>query len=50
MAKEYEAGSTMRELEAKFGLSHGAVLRALHRKGVDMRARAPRGGRPPRLK
>lgn len=42
MAKEYEAGATIRELEAKHGLSHGAVLRSLHRSGVEMRAKAPR--------
>lgn len=42
MANDYEAGSTMRELESKYGLSHGAVLRALHRVGAEMRARAPR--------
>lgn len=42
MAKEYEAGATMRELQAKYDLSHGAVMRALHRKGVQTRAKAPR--------
>ncbi|WP_460530350.1 helix-turn-helix domain-containing protein [Humibacter ginsengiterrae] len=42
MAKDYEAGATMRELEAKYGLSHGAVYRALHRVGVEMRESAPR--------
>ncbi len=42
MAIEYEAGATMAELEKKFGLSHGAVLRSLHRSGVEMRASAPR--------
>ena len=42
MAKEYEAGATMREIEAKHGLSHGAVLRSLHRSGVEMRVPAPR--------
>lgn len=42
MAKEYEAGATMREIEAKHGLSHGAVLRSLHRSGITMRAQAPR--------
>ncbi|WP_298868438.1 helix-turn-helix domain-containing protein [uncultured Microbacterium sp.] len=42
LAKEYEAGATMRELEAKHELSHGAVLRSLHGSGVEMRAKAPR--------
>ncbi|GEK80149.1 hypothetical protein ABA31_15000 [Agrococcus baldri] len=42
LAREYEDGATMRELETKHGLSHGAVLRALHRSGVTMRAKAPR--------
>ncbi|WP_092918258.1 helix-turn-helix domain-containing protein [Agrococcus baldri] len=42
LAENYEAGATMRELERKFGLSHGAVMRALHRSGVEMRAKAPR--------
>ncbi|GAB2513302.1 hypothetical protein GCM10027267_07420 [Paramicrobacterium agarici] len=42
MAAEYEAGATMRELEMKFGLSHGAVHRALHRVGIEPRAQAPR--------
>lgn len=42
MAQEYEAGATMAELEMKFGLSHGAVIRSLHRSGVSMRAKAPR--------
>jgi transposase-like protein len=42
MAREYEAGATMAELEEKYGLSHGAVLRALHRCGAKMRASAPR--------
>ena len=42
MATEYEAGATMAELEKKFGLSHGAVLRSLHRSGATMRAKAPR--------
>ena len=42
MAKEYEAGATMREIEAKHALSHGAVLRSLHRSGVEMRVPAPR--------
>lgn len=42
MAKEYEAGATVREIEAKYALSHGAVLRALHSTQVTMRAKAPR--------
>lgn len=42
MVQGYEVGTTMVELEAKYGFSHGAVLRALHRAGVEMRARAPR--------
>lgn len=42
MAKKYEAGHTIAELEEQFKLSHGAVLRALHRVGVEMRAKAPR--------
>lgn len=42
LASAYEAGHTIAELERQFKLSHGAVLRALHRSGVAMRARAPR--------
>ena len=42
LAREYEAGATVAELEARHRLSHGAVLRALHRKGVEMRAKALR--------
>lgn len=42
MATEYQAGATMREIEAMFGLSHGAVSRALHRTGVPLRPSAPR--------
>lgn len=42
MTKEYESGATMRELQAKYDLSHGAVSRALHRAGAKMRASAPR--------
>lgn len=42
MAHEYEAGSTMAELEKKYRLSHGAVLRSLHRSEVSTRAKAPR--------
>jgi hypothetical protein len=37
MAKDYEAGMTMAKIEAKHGLSHNAVLRALRRAGVEMR-------------
>ncbi|NYF28115.1 hypothetical protein [Microbacterium sp. JAI119] len=43
LARAYEAGNTIAELEKSFNLSHGAVLRALHRAGVEMRAKAPRG-------
>lgn len=42
MAREYEAGATVAELEKKLGLSHGAVLRTLHRAGVEMRTKGPR--------
>jgi hypothetical protein len=42
LATDYRAGATMRDLEAKYSLSHGVVLRALHREGVEMRAKAPR--------
>ena len=42
MAREYQAGATMAELEKEHGLSHGAVLRSLHRSGAEMRAKAPR--------
>lgn len=42
LARAYEAGNTIAELEKSFKLSHGAVLRALHRSGVEMRAKAPR--------
>lgn len=42
LARAYEAGSTIAELEKRHKLSHGAVLRALHRAGVEMRAKAPR--------
>ena len=48
MAQEYEAGATMAELERRYGLSHGAVLRSLHRSGVTMRAKAPRKSTIPR--
>jgi hypothetical protein len=40
MGQEYEAGATKAELQEKF--TFGAVLRALHRSGVEMRAKAPR--------
>jgi hypothetical protein len=42
MARDYESGMTVAELKDKHGISHGAVLRALHRLGVEMRAKAPR--------
>ncbi|MDX2375622.1 hypothetical protein M4I32_02270 [Microbacterium sp. LRZ72] len=42
LAAEYEDGATMAELEKMYSLSHGAVLRSLHRSGVTMRASAPR--------
>jgi hypothetical protein len=42
MARDYEAGMTVAELKEKHRISHGAVLRALHRLGVEMRAKAPR--------
>jgi len=42
MAQDYDTGMTMVELEKKYELSHGAVLRALHRQGAEMRANAPR--------
>jgi hypothetical protein len=42
MAREYEAGATIAELERMHDFSHGAVLRALHRSGAEMRAKAPR--------
>ena len=42
MARNYAAGMTVAELKDKHGVSHGAVLRALHRAGVEMRAKAPR--------
>ncbi|WP_426736969.1 helix-turn-helix domain-containing protein [Plantibacter sp. 2H11-2] len=42
LASAYEAGHSIAELEKQFKLSHGAVLRALHRVGVEMRAKAPR--------
>ncbi|WP_108250007.1 hypothetical protein [Planctomonas deserti] len=42
MAAEYAAGATMAELEQSHNMSHGAVLRSLHRSGVAMRASAPR--------
>jgi Mor family transcriptional regulator len=42
LALGYETGMTVAELKDKHKLSHGAVLRALHRAGVEMRAKAPR--------
>lgn len=42
MARQYEAGNTVAELEKKYRLSHGAVLRSLHRSAVEMRPSAPR--------
>ena len=42
MAQEYRVGMTMAELEVEHGLSHGTVLRALHRARVEMRAKVPR--------
>jgi len=42
LARAYDAGNTIAELEKQFKLSHGAVIRALHRAGVEMRAKAPR--------
>ena len=42
LTRGHEAGMTVAELEEKHELSHGAVLRALHRGGVKMRAKAPR--------
>ena len=38
----YDRGATIAELEKSHGLSHGAVIRALHRAGTEMRPRAPR--------
>ena len=40
LAREYEAGATMSELEKKHQLSHGAVFRALHRAGLEARESA----------
>jgi len=42
LALEYESGHTIAELESQFKLSNGAILCALHRAGVEMRAKAPR--------
>jgi transposase-like protein len=42
MAMDYVAGATMAEIEKKFGLSHGAVYRALDRAGVERRPSSPR--------
>lgn len=45
MANEYEGGATMRELEARYGLSHGAVFRALHRTDGQLRDNQERPSR-----
>jgi len=37
LAQDYEAGMTVAAIETKHRLSHNAVLRALHRAGVEMR-------------
>jgi len=37
MAKDYTAGMTVVQLEAKYRFSHNAVLRALRNAGVEMR-------------
>ncbi|WP_222846068.1 helix-turn-helix domain-containing protein [Microbacterium testaceum] len=42
LAKGYEAGATIRELQRRHELSQGAVARALRRAGVAMRPSAPR--------
>ena len=42
MARCYDAGMTMVELEVNHGFSHNAVLRALRRAGVDMRGKGRR--------
>jgi Mor family transcriptional regulator len=34
MKREYAAGATMAQLEAKYRLSHGAVYRPLHQAGA----------------
>lgn len=47
LAREYEAGATMAELEQKHQLSHGAVFRALRRAGVETRPSAPRRRKQP---
>lgn len=41
LAAEYNAGATMAELEKRYGLSHGAVYRTLHRPGIRIRTTAP---------
>lgn len=45
LAKEYEAGATVAELEDRHQISHGSVLRTLHKAGVAMRAKVPRSTR-----
>lgn len=42
LARDYTAGMTLVELEAKHGLSHNAVLRALRRGAVEMRGQGRR--------
>jgi hypothetical protein len=42
LAREYEAGSSMAELEKKHQLSHSTVSRALHRSGAEIRNRGRR--------
>lgn len=37
MKEEYETGATVQALMDRHGLSHGAVVRALHRTGTAMR-------------
>lgn len=41
LVKGYEEGATIAELEDRHHLSHGSVLRALHKAGVQMRAKTP---------
>lgn len=47
LGDEYAAGATMAELEKKHQLSHGAVIRALRRAGVETRPSAPRRRKQP---
>ncbi|MCS3427121.1 hypothetical protein [Leucobacter aridicollis] len=42
IVRGYEAGATVAELEDTHHVSHGTVLRTLHKAGVTMRAKAPR--------